>query len=70
MPIVVRDLVEVVDEASPLYHRLGVVVGHTRVGRPVVEFRRRRRTWRHPIKGAIVPVVLDAAQLGTVPPLI
>jgi len=65
MPIVVSDVVEVIDEASPLYHRLGVVVGFTRAGRPIVNFRRRRRTWRHPIRGEY-DLVMDPAQLGEI----
>jgi len=48
MTFLVRDLVEVVDETSRLYHRVGVVVDFTRAGRPVVQFRRRLRTWRRP----------------------
>lgn len=66
MPIVVRDLVEVIDESSPLYHRLGVVVGFTRSGRPIVELRRRRRTWRN-WRG--FQHRFDPAQVGIVPPL-
>jgi hypothetical protein len=67
MQIFVRDLVEVIDERSPLYHRVGAIIGFTRGGRPIVRFRRRIRTWRHPIRGSF-EVVIDVEQLGTVPP--
>jgi len=67
-PIGVADLVEVLDETSPLYHRIGVVVAFTRAGRPVVEFRRKIRTWRHPLRGEYTRA-MEADQIGPVPPL-
>lgn len=74
MPIIVRDLVEVIDETSALYHQLGVVVGFTRSGRPIVEFRRRRRRFaRFPLRllplWVASPVAMEADQVGAVPAL-
>lgn len=67
MPLVVTDVVEVIDETSPLYHRFGVVTGLTRAGRPIVEFRQRRRTWRHLMRGTYARA-MRPEQVGVVPP--